>query len=87
MGKALVATGLAVEGINAKEGVHYLRAETADEFAHQIRSLVEQPDLRTRLEGAARTLVETRYGWEQIGARLLSSYELAVAARAASRSE
>ena len=32
MGKPLVATRLAVEGIEAVDGVHYLSAETAEEF-------------------------------------------------------
>ena len=83
MAKPLVATRLAVEGIEAVEEVHYLPAETADEFAARIRALAAQVESRRMLGRAARALVERRYGWEQIGDRLLGAYESAAAARRA----
>jgi glycosyltransferase involved in cell wall biosynthesis len=83
MGKPLIATRLAVEGIEAVEEVHYLPAETADEFATRIRALAAQVESRRLLGREARALVERRYGWEQIGDRMLAAYDSAAAARRA----
>jgi glycosyltransferase involved in cell wall biosynthesis len=81
MGKALIATRLAVEGIEVEDGVHYLSAETVDDFVAQIRRVAAQSDLRKALGREGRAFVEARYGWESIGKRLLDAYEFASARR------
>jgi glycosyltransferase involved in cell wall biosynthesis len=52
-GRPLVATAAAVAGHDVQPGVHYLRAEAADEWATAIRALLEQPALAARLTTAA----------------------------------
>ena len=88
MGKALVATGLAVEGLDIIAEVHYLRAERPGEYVEQVRRLESDPELRRRLGSAGRAVVTQRYSWEVIGRKLEAAYQLAIAERsAAPRSE
>jgi glycosyltransferase involved in cell wall biosynthesis len=77
MGKPLVATGLAVEGLSMVEEQHYLRAETPSEYVTQIARLEQDPSLRRKLALAGRELVLQRYAWEVIGEKLERAYRLA----------
>jgi len=81
MGKALVATGLAVEGLDLTAEEHYLRAERPSEYVEQVRRLESDPALRRRLGTAGRTVVVERYSWAVIGRKLDAAYQLAMAAR------
>lgn len=75
MGKPLVATRLAVEGLDLLEEENYLPAETGTEFVNQIKRLEKDDDLRMRLACAGRELVEKKYSWEIIGKAVNSAYE------------
>ena len=77
MQKPLVATGLAVEGLELVEDEHYLRAESPTDFVRQIRRLEESPELCERLGANGRRLVEGRYAWAEIGRRLEQAYATA----------
>jgi glycosyltransferase involved in cell wall biosynthesis len=85
MGKPLVATGLAVEGLSMVAEEHYLRAETPDEYVRQITRLENDPALRQRLAGAGRDLVVRRYAWDVIGEKLERAYARCATAPAALR--
>jgi len=78
MGKPMVATATAVEGLELVAGEHYLRAETPEEFVAHIRRLEGDASLRCRLGAAGRELVERRYSWDVIGRRLEAAYQTAV---------
>jgi len=60
-GRATVVTSQALEGIEAEAGRDVVLADTVAHFAEAVTRLLRQPD--RRLESAARTLVENRYGW------------------------
>jgi len=77
MQKPLVATGLAVEGLELVKDEHYLRAESPADFVRQIRRLEESPELCERLGANGRRLVEARYAWDEIGRRLEQAYATA----------
>jgi len=77
MGKPVVGTGLAVEGLDLVEEEHYLRAESPDAYVRQIRRLEKDPALRERLGRTGRRLVEERYSWDVIATKLCEAYELA----------
>ena len=77
MAKPLVATALAVEGLDVQDERHYLRAETPGEFVAQIRRLEGDAPLRKRLGQAARDLVVERYAWDVIGRKLDGAYRQA----------
>jgi glycosyltransferase involved in cell wall biosynthesis len=74
MAKPLVATAVAVEGLDLEEGVHYLRADTAAEFVAQIDRLERSSALRQSLGAAGRQLVVDRYDWRAIGRQLDAAY-------------
>jgi polysaccharide biosynthesis protein PslH len=78
MGKPLVATALAVEGLELIEEEHYLRAEAVADYVTQIRRLENDSALRKRLAAAGREFVVRRYAWEVIGEKLDRAYRLAV---------
>ena len=81
MGKAMVAHPIAVEGIDVKPGEHVLIAETPKQFVEKIRLLFATPELRTRLAEEGRRLVEEKYDFERIGAKLNRLYDGIVARR------
>lgn len=74
MGKPLVATGFAVEGLSLQEGRHFLKAETPEEYVRQIGRLEQDPDLRKSLGTQGRDFVESRYSWAVIGRRMEKAY-------------
>lgn len=69
MGRAVVATPLAVEGIAATPGEHLVVASSAQEFADSVLRLLADPDERRRLGRCGRRLVEQRYTWDACAAR------------------
>jgi len=74
----LVATGMAVEGLDLEDELHYLKAETAEEFATQINRLENDPILCRSLAVRGQRFVEERYSWDVIGEELARTYEKAV---------
>lgn len=74
MGKAVVTTGIGIEGIGASDGEHYLLADGAADFAAQVVRLLDSPLERRRLGAAARAFVEAQFGWEQVVSGLESLY-------------
>ena len=64
MGKAVVATSLANEGIQARPGSEILIADGADEFAAAVVSLLRDGKRREALGQAARARVVRDWSWE-----------------------
>jgi glycosyltransferase involved in cell wall biosynthesis len=77
MGRPLVATELAVEGLGLTEDLHYRRAESAAEFVREILRLHAEPALRERLAAAGRAFVVEHFSWHTIGERLEAAYQAA----------
>jgi sugar transferase (PEP-CTERM/EpsH1 system associated) len=63
MGKAVVASPAAFEGIDAQPGRDLLVADEAGE-AEAVCSLIDDPERAKAIGLAARQLVEARYGWD-----------------------
>jgi glycosyltransferase involved in cell wall biosynthesis len=82
MAKPIVSTAIGVEGLDLVEEVHYLRAETADDFVRQITRLESHPELRERLGATGRRVVEARYDWGVVGPQLDHAYARATMASA-----
>jgi glycosyltransferase involved in cell wall biosynthesis len=70
LGTPVVSTTKGAEGLDVRDGVHLLLADTAADFAAQTVRLLGSRPLRDALAVAARRLVEERYEWRTIGARL-----------------
>lgn len=69
LGCPLVATSLAVDGLDLIDGVHFLRADTAEEMGMAIGRLHEDSQLSNRLSAAGRAHVVEHFSWDQIGSR------------------
>ena len=74
MGKAIVCTTMACEGIAVTPEENVLLADSPAEFVKQIRRLREDPSLRHRMGSAARNFVIEHYSWGKIGNDLASVY-------------
>jgi len=66
MGKAVVSTSVGAEGLPVRSGENILLADTPNEFADSVISLLRDPQERKRLGASARTLVEEKYGWSKV---------------------
>lgn len=62
MGCPVVSTSIGIEGLGVSPNVDYLEADDAAAMAQAILGLVADKKLRDHLAGAARRLVEDRYG-------------------------
>ena len=60
----VVATSIAVEGLDVIHGRHLLVADQPDSFASACVSVLRDGELRTRLADAGEQLVREQYGWE-----------------------
>ncbi len=79
MERALVSTGLGVEGLALEDGRHYLNADTSAEFVRQCRRLRDDPDLAARLGREGRAHVLRHFSWEVVGGHLDEAYREALA--------
>jgi glycosyltransferase involved in cell wall biosynthesis len=81
MGKVLVASTAAVEGLNLTPDKHFLLAESVSDFVTQIRRLEVEISLQERLSHAARVHARARFDWSVIEAQLDAAYDAALEER------
>lgn len=63
-GTPVVATRAGMSGIDATPDVHFLQADTAEEFAAALQRVLNDPGLGDQLAAAASALVFERYSWQ-----------------------
>lgn len=85
LGKAVVSTSIGAEGIDCIDGVHYLRADTAESFADAVVRLITCRSLIRQLGQNARRLIEERYSTQCIQDHLVQFLFELVEARANAR--
>lgn len=73
----VVSTAIGCEGLRVRHGENILIADRPAAFASSIINLFSDDELRRRLGGAGRALVETYYDWEKIGLQLEQAYRCA----------
>jgi polysaccharide biosynthesis protein PslH len=78
MGKAVVATPLAAQGLEVTPGKNIIIAEKPEAMAKKIAELMHDPALRQQIGAEARKLAETAYNWEKLTERLNEVFEEAV---------
>lgn len=66
MGKAVVATRLAAEGLPIVPGEHYVAADRPADFAAAVIGLLADRRRRDALGAAGRRLVEERFSWSRV---------------------
>jgi glycosyltransferase involved in cell wall biosynthesis len=67
MGKAMVSTEVGAEGLPIVPGTHLLIEDDPQNFAAAVVRLLRDDQLRRQFGQAARQLVESRYGWPEVG--------------------
>ena len=75
VGKAVVATSLACQGIRAVHGKNVLVADQPADFSAWTTALLRQPDFAAEMGRAGRKTVEELYDWEAIGEQMNHFYE------------
>jgi hypothetical protein len=73
LGLPVISTAKGVEGLGLVPELHYLPAETADEFAEQALGLLNRPGRATKLGTAGRMFVSDRFNVERLS-RLLNEF-------------
>lgn len=73
-GVGIVTTNLGIEGLEAKNGVHVLSAETSDELAKSVVNLITDKSLYRKLIHNSRKFVEDNYDWKIISDKLNKVY-------------
>jgi glycosyltransferase involved in cell wall biosynthesis len=69
-GTPIVATDIAVEGLNVKHGVHVLTSNTAEGLAELTLEVLQNPDLQDKLAKNGKEFVRSQYDWRYIGEKL-----------------
>jgi len=77
-GTPVVATSLALEGIQVTPGEHVLVGDTPEAFADHVIALLRDAERSAALARKARGLVEQRYSWRSSVSQLESVYEEAL---------
>jgi glycosyltransferase involved in cell wall biosynthesis len=75
MGKAIIATPMAVEGIGVQDGVHILLAETAQDFKDQIKKYYRDVEACLAIGARAREFVRVNYEVEKIYVELVEGIQ------------
>jgi glycosyltransferase involved in cell wall biosynthesis len=70
LGTPVVSTSKGAEGLNVNHGEHLLIADSPEDFANHIISLIDDKSLRDRLATSARNLLKNKYTWEKVAYRL-----------------
>ena len=77
-GCPVVSTTIGAEGLGATHEAELILADDAASMAAAVVRLLRDPAASTALALRARALVEARYDWDGIAARLLATYEAAL---------
>jgi glycosyltransferase involved in cell wall biosynthesis len=80
-GKAVVASPLATEGVEARAGEHFLLADDDDELIEALIALLLNPERRVALGRSARAWAEQNLGWEHALASFEQLYETVISTR------
>lgn len=60
----VISTSCGISGINGENHVHFLLADTPDEFKDNILKLIHDEKLREKIGSEARIFVENNYSWK-----------------------
>ncbi len=73
--RAIVATSMAVKGINLVHGEHILIADTPEEFANEVCSLIFEPDKGKRISQNAQKMAFQNYNAINLAHKLTEFYQ------------
>ena len=79
LGRVVLGTSIALEGIPAQDGRQVLLANTPEDFVRQVSFLLEKPELAARLGTAARDLIQSAFDYRDVARKMISSIARIVA--------
>jgi polysaccharide biosynthesis protein PslH len=85
MGKAVVSTSVGAEGLAVRSGENIILADTPNDFAQAVISLLRDPRRRQQLGAAARTLVQENYSWTMVANDFASTLQEVIISSSAGR--
>lgn len=77
-GVPVVSTSVGVEGLDVVDGQHLLVADSPEEFARSVHSVLTRPELASELACEAKRFVRDRYDWSVVGRSLFDVVDSAV---------
>jgi len=86
-GVPVVSTTLGAEGLDVQNGENILLANTNQELAETIITLVESDAQREQVRSGGRALVSARYEWSGLGAALFEIYSQLLDTRSAASNQ
>jgi sugar transferase (PEP-CTERM/EpsH1 system associated) len=84
MGMAVVSSSVGCAGLRYRHGENILVADTSQQFAHQVLSLLQDPKGRQRLGAEGRKTAEQFYSWEKSASQLDALYQQLMARKSQS---
>lgn len=75
MSSPIVATSLGAEGFPVTHGHELLLADTAEDFAQAVLTLLDHPEQRIQLGKAAYRFAQATYGWDALVPKLEALYQ------------
>jgi glycosyltransferase involved in cell wall biosynthesis len=69
MERPVVSTTIGAEGLPVRNGIDAMIADSPDSFADAVIRVLLDPDLASRVGGAAASAVRAEYGWDRVAAR------------------
>lgn len=73
-GKAIVTTSIGCEGIDGKNGIHFIIADKAKDFSDAVIKVINNEELQETMGNNARDLVLNIYDWRIIIGKLNTNY-------------
>ncbi len=71
-GKLVISTAIGMQGINAMAGIHYLEANTPEEFANAFQLAIDDATNANKISSNAQTLVLEHYANKAIISRIIN---------------
>lgn len=75
LGRVVLGSSIALEGIPAQDGRHFLLANTPEDFVRQLSRLQENPQLAVQLGQTARELIQTEFDYRDVARKLMASIQ------------
>jgi glycosyltransferase involved in cell wall biosynthesis len=80
-GLPVISTSVGAEGLAIEAGRHFIKAESAAEFADAVINFADNPAEHNDLAQAARRLVQQRYGWAHLAQTMDAVWRSAACAK------
>ncbi len=75
LGRPVISTSIGCEGLEVTDGENIIIADDEQTFASKILELLADKERRRKIAAGGRKLVEEKYDWDNIAAKMMTIYE------------